>query len=91
MKLYFNLFHGRKDPDEDLETWGFNGPTFEVTGLQGTYTSSIKLNLVGGHSEMLWYKDDLVYYDGCYYGDWSLTTTPLTKPQQFNRSLSLVD
>lgn len=25
--LAFRLFHGRKDPDQDMDDWGFDGPT----------------------------------------------------------------
>lgn len=26
--LKFSLYHGRKDPDQDMADWGFEGPTF---------------------------------------------------------------
>lgn len=27
--IKFSIFHGRKDPEEDMEDWGFDGPTFD--------------------------------------------------------------
>ncbi len=29
--LYLRLYHGRKDPQEDLEDWGSAGPIFGPT------------------------------------------------------------
>jgi hypothetical protein len=27
-KLYLRLYHGRTDPEQQMEDWGFTGPTF---------------------------------------------------------------
>ncbi len=27
-KMYLRLYHGRTDPDEQMDDWGFVGPTF---------------------------------------------------------------
>jgi hypothetical protein len=35
MKMY--IWHGRRDPKESLDDWGFEGPTFEFDFLHYTY------------------------------------------------------
>ncbi len=41
------LIHGRHDPDETLDDWGFNGPTLEgVEYLVVTYNSHYRLGFV---------------------------------------------
>lgn len=38
MSLRLLLIHGRFDPDEQLEEWGFNGPDIEgIEALHSTY------------------------------------------------------
>ena len=73
MKVAIELFHGRTSPDEQLETWGRQGPVFLVEYVHVTYCGDIKLGLPepAGDGD-LHYVDDLVYYDGIYYGDWSV-------------------
>ena len=31
--IKFSIFHGRKDPEEDMEDWGFEGPTFDCLSV----------------------------------------------------------
>lgn len=72
MKVALQLFHGRADPDADMEDWGQQGPIFLVDYVHTTYSIDIKLGIPDpagdGDLKIL---DDLVYYDGMYYGDWS--------------------
>ena len=36
--IYVRIFHGRNEPDQDLEDWGFDGPAIgPIEGLQCTY------------------------------------------------------
>ena len=76
MKLYLTLYHGRRSPEEDLEDWGLQGPTFgPLEYVHTTYAYHIKLgipNYKGAPS--LYVIEDLLYYDGIYYGDWSVFT-----------------
>lgn len=43
---YLTLWHGRKTPDENLDDWGSNGPTFgpfeEVTVTYGAHVKASK-------------------------------------------------
>jgi len=77
MNLYIELFHGRKDPERDMDDWGDDGPVFgPFRFVHTTYARHIKLGLpLGGKCEvanLFVTKEDLVYYDGMYYGDWSV-------------------
>jgi hypothetical protein len=67
------LFHGRTDPSEDLDNWGSKGPVFLVDYVHVTYRFDIKLGVPepAGDGDLK-FADDLVYYDGVYYGDWSV-------------------
>lgn len=68
---YLRLFHGRKDPNQDMDDWGEDGPCFKIEYAHVTYMGSIKINVDGEDGE-LYTVGDLVYYDDMYYGDWSV-------------------
>lgn len=72
-KVAIELFHGRTSPDEHLESWGRQGPVFLVDYVHVTYLCDIKLGIPepAGDGD-LHFVEDLVYYDGVYYGDWSV-------------------
>jgi hypothetical protein len=73
MKVAIELFHGRTSPDEHLDDWGCQGPVFLVEYVHVTYAGDLKLGLPepAGDGDLR-YVDDLVVYDGIYYGDWSV-------------------
>lgn len=69
---YLELFHGRKTPDERLDDWGEQGPVFgPFPYFHTTYALEIKFG-EPGHVLSILQPDGLVYYDGMYYGDWSV-------------------
>lgn len=72
--VYIHLFHGRKDPKQDMDGWGTDGPTFgPVNFVHTTYGSDIKLGIPDEDDSVeLKVIGDVVYYDGVYYGDWSV-------------------
>lgn len=44
-KLY--MFHGRVNPDEQLEDWGFEGPTLDgIIGFHNTYLTTYRVKFV---------------------------------------------
>jgi hypothetical protein len=94
-ELFIRLFHGRKDPGQDMEDWGFEGPIFgPYIGICGVYCNWINLTKADGRLDMLRIHEDLVFYDGCYYGDWCILTDPPThdKPTPFlNRKADFPD
>lgn len=94
--LMLKLFHGRNDPAEQMDDWGFEGPIFgPMTYVHGTYNANLKFSLagIGGPEDhMLWFHEDMVVYQGKYYGDWSvfdeslLTDDDRKLVQPFDRS-----
>ena len=67
--VYIELLHGRKTPDEVMDDFGPDGPVFgPFEWVHTTYGCDIKL----GDDGELQDKDGLVYYDGMWYGDWSV-------------------
>lgn len=79
-KVAIELFHGRRSPDERLENWGSQGPVFLVDYVHVTYLCDIKLGVPepAGDGD-LHFIEDLVFYDGVYYGDWSVFPVSLIK------------
>ncbi len=87
LPIYIHLFHGRKTPDEQLEDWGHDGPVlgpFPFAHI--TYNTDIKLDNEAFHE--LRFVDDLLYYDGVYYGDWSVTAWPPKSPEAYEQEKS---
>src|SRR5215831_9446820 len=79
--MYLELFHGRKAPDVQLDDWGTQGPVFgPLQFVHTTYATNVKFTFADGSDRDGWLQiiDDLIYYDGTYYGDWSsfATLTP---------------
>ena len=72
---YPKLFHGRERPDEQMENWGEPGPVFgPFPYFHVTYGCEIKFDDdAGRHLHIV---DDVVYYDGMFYGDWSVFDGP---------------
>ena len=72
--LYIRLFHGRADPNQDMDDWGTDGPVFgPYEFAHTTYKSHLKLGRPEGHCDELFvHAEDMVFYDGVYYGDWSV-------------------
>ena len=79
--LYINLIHGRKDPNQRLSNWGFDGPTLgPYTDILCTYCTDLRLIKINGEVDILDVYDNLVFYDKNYYGDWCISTeVPLGK------------
>lgn len=70
-KMYLRLFHGRTDPHQEMEDWGIDGPVFgPVSHYAMTYCGSIRIHAEAGQEEVwLMAADDLIQWDGCFYGD----------------------
>jgi hypothetical protein len=96
MPVYLELFHGRKAMDEQLDDWGSQGPILgPLRYVHTTYATDIKLETIDGVDGVLELHGeevvDLLYYDGVFYGDWSVfaaevlerESTLKTRVQQF--------
>lgn len=69
--MVLRFFHGRKTVDENLEDWGTNGPLLKVDSATVTYKSTLHI-VSGDEDQIVLFVDDLIYYDGVYYGDISM-------------------
>lgn len=70
--LCLYLYHGRTDMSEDLEDWGTEGPVLgPLDWAVITYMGSIRVG-VNGEDVWLEVREDFVYYDGVYYGYFSI-------------------
>ena len=84
--LYLKLFHGRKDPDEQLDDWGSDGPIFgPYNFIHTVYNSRIYMGKHRCDSHVLEMHDDMVGYGGIYYGDWSVFTEEIFKNEDPSR------
>lgn len=92
--LYLGLFHGRAAINENLEDWGTDGPIIgPLEWAHTTYMCEIKLEFVDLSDTAKYFpadapypylrvREDLVEYNGCYYGDWTLFVAPMPSEQQ---------
>jgi hypothetical protein len=80
MTVYLKLLHGRNDPNEQLEGWGFNGPVLgPFEAVHFTYTTHVRCFPAGSDGDAeaieLCYHDDLLIHDGKYYGDFEIAAS----------------
>ena len=77
--VYILLLHGRNDPNEDMQDWGFQGPTLgPFVAVHFTYKTHIRcITDPAQEKELeLGFHDDLLVYDGKYYGDFEIVSDP---------------
>ena len=80
MTTYLYLTHGRNHPSDELNDWGFDGPILgPIDGIHVTYQHHIRIFRDGDECGELRYIDDLLYYDGKYYGDWGTREDPISQ------------
>lgn len=87
--LYIRLFHGRTDPKQDMDDWGSDGPVLgPYIFAHTTYNCQLKLGKLDGSCDELYIVGpDMVFYDGVYYGDWSIFGESELKKGNMNISL----
>jgi hypothetical protein len=73
-KLYLHLYHGRKDPAEEMQNWGFDGPTFgPLCNVGMTYFESIRYCRSKMDDDFgLTVRNDLIAWDGSWYGQFTV-------------------
>lgn len=70
-KMYLRLYHGRCNPDQEMDDWGFVGPTFgPLSCYVHTYCSTFRIHGASDTSE-LWLEThgDMIRWGGSFYGD----------------------
>ena len=71
--LYIRLFHGRSNPEQDLDDWGADGPVFgPYKFVHTTYSWHVVLGSQDKDWDELYVYEDMLFYDDMYYGDWSV-------------------
>jgi hypothetical protein len=70
-QMYLRLYHGRTDPAQEMEDWGFVGPTFgPLSCFVHTYYCTFRIHAeCGTHEVWLDKCDDMIHWQGCFYGD----------------------
>jgi hypothetical protein len=73
-KMYLRLYHGRTDPRQEMDEWGFIGPTFgPLSCYVHTYCCTFRIHGDCNTSEVWLEKhDDMIRWGGCFYGDMEL-------------------
>jgi len=86
--LYLGLFHGRDDPNQKMDGWGFNGPTIgPLVWCHTTYANDVKIEFESECDAKRYFRDhltqqdfgikgDMLIYAGKYYGDWTVYYVP---------------
>lgn len=86
--LYLGLFHGRREPREQMNGWGFDGPAIgPLKWCHTTYAFDIKIEFENAADAVAYFgiaqdqfevsvDADLLVYDGMYYGDWTVYYVP---------------
>ncbi len=86
--MQIQLFHGRDNPNEEIDDWGFDGPTIgPLRFVHTTYANFVRLAFVDEATQKRFFPDspavfpdpvdlyvdtDCLAYGGSYYGDWSV-------------------
>lgn len=71
--IYIRLFHGRTDPQCDMDDWGSDGPIFgPYQFAHTTYASILRLGRQDNMCDELHCFEDMLFYNGVYYGDWTV-------------------
>jgi len=83
--VYIRLFHGRIDPEQNMDDWGSDGQVFGPYNFaHTTYSSMLKLGRADGNCDQLHITGpDMIYYNGVYYGDWSIFDEVIFKEARF--------
>jgi len=87
--LYLRLFHGRSDPNQEMDDWGSDGPILgPYLFCHTTYNCHLKLGRPDdGRDELYIAGFDMVFYGGVYYGDWSVFGEAELKDDGFEPSI----
>jgi hypothetical protein len=73
--VYIHLLHGRDNPAQDTDGWGFSGPVLgPFEAVHFTYRNHIRCitNSTTEDELELGFTDDLLTYEGKYYGDFEI-------------------
>lgn len=98
--MYLKLFHGRKDPNQDMEDWGEDGAILgPLQYVHTTYGWDIKiefldgeaLNLSTAHEVDGVLHTDMVKHNDMFYGDWSVFYHPVVIKKEDTGKLAILE
>jgi hypothetical protein len=80
MSVYLKLLHGRDDPRQQMNDWGYDGPVLgPFEAVHFTYATHVRCFPQGsdGDSEAmeLCYHEDMLVHGGKFYGDFEIATS----------------
>lgn len=82
MGVYLNLYHGRIDPNVDMDDFGSEGPS--LGPFDYVTTTYLYNTRAGRENNTIIYTfdivEDMLLCNGVYYGDWSVTADPINEP-----------
>ena len=83
--MYYKRVDKPSDIDNDTwwETGLFWGP---YKFVHTNYACRVKLGRLDGSCDELIIYEDMLYYDGCYYGDWSVFCKKLLNDSKYQAS-----
>jgi hypothetical protein len=67
--IVVRLFHGRKNPEQELNDWGTDGPFLGPFCHLHVVYGNIRLIEEDGTDHDLIQQEEMVLYQGVYYGD----------------------
>lgn len=82
--LYLGLFHGRHQKNEQMNSWGFDGPAIgPLKWCHTTYAADIKIEFERAADAVEYFgiedeqfemtiEGDMLVFGGMYYGDWTV-------------------
>lgn len=82
--LYLGLLHGRDNPKQKMDGWGFNGPMIgPLRWVHATYTRTVRIAFECGTDALRYFgvretdhflklNGDMLMFGGKFYGDWTV-------------------
>lgn len=67
--MYISLYHGRVDPNQNMDFWGTYGPIIGPVNIVVTYGQIKLIDPATDELEFCNLVDGMIYLDGIYYGD----------------------
>ena len=83
--IQIHFYHGREDPEQDMDDWGEDGPTLYCQWIHFAYLSDICLGIEGdadhgpAKEDGIFFHNDMVAIKQgektMYYGDWEIVVS----------------
>lgn len=71
--ITLHFYHGRETIDQEMNEWGSDGPRFVVREFSADRNGMTFRKIGDGYTTHLHYTDELILWDGVYYGDFEVS------------------